>query len=141
MEDPKQNEYWQARDRYGRIILVWGAVITLLGIFGRSAAFAVGGLSGGLVAWFNFRMLAADINKAMTMSPEKARTYAASRYVLRYAATGVVLATLLSQSNLGMPALLAAIFPLLSIKLTLYLQAGRDMVLDWLQKRQDSRNS
>ncbi|MDR5659719.1 ATP synthase subunit I [Serpentinicella sp. ANB-PHB4] len=74
-------------------VIMLNALIALLTYFltdlGRP--FVVGMLFGTIIAILNFRLLYITLNKALNMSDSKAKFYAASRYLIRYALTGIVI--------------------------------------------------
>lgn len=77
---------------YKYTIIFAVATATILSIFIRPVMpLLVGLLFGTLISMLNFRALALTLEKAVTLPPAKAQTYAGSRYFLRFLLNGLVI--------------------------------------------------
>jgi len=112
--------YWQTWWRYSKIIIVTTLLMAIPSLF-YNRAVAIGALAGGTVAFLNFRLIAINIQKAVDMPPEQARMFAFSQYLIRFFLTMLLFVVLLLRKDLGVSALMGAIPPFFSVKLTLFL--------------------
>lgn len=112
--------YWQTWWRYSKVIIATTLVMVIPSLF-YNRAVAIGALAGGTVAFLNFRLIAVNIQKAVNMSPEQARMFTFSRYLIRFVLTMLLFSVLLLRKDLGVSALMGAIPPFFSVKLALFL--------------------
>ncbi len=90
-------------------------VIVLIALLFRRPTVAMGLIFGTLVGILNFRLMAIALIRAVTLPANKAKLYAGSRYIIRYAIMGVVLYSAARRGELGF--FLATAGGLLTIKL------------------------
>ncbi len=106
---------WDLQVRVAKGILVLNFAISILGLIflDNPKTFITGIVFGSLIAILNFRLLALTTEKAVKLPEDKARTYAASRYVIRYIISGLVIFVSLKAEHINA---LGTVIGLISIK-------------------------
>lgn len=112
-------ETWDLQVRIAKNVLILNFIINIIVLIGSFffkigvKEFAVGNIFGVLIAILNFRLLALTTEKAVTLPPNKAQTYAGFRYVVRYTITIAVLFIALKADYINA---LGTVIGLISIK-------------------------
>lgn len=91
--------------------------ILMFFIAGNPKPMITGLVYGTVFSLLNFRLLHLTISKSLNMTPNKARSYVASRYILRYVLAGSMLYVAITNENIHV---LGAIVGLLLIKAVIY---------------------
>lgn len=90
----------------------------------------LGLIFGSLIAFFNFRLLALTIEKAVDMPVNKAQMYSSSRYILRMTITGVVLLVAAKAPHLS---IIGVALGLLSPKFVIL---SKNLLIDKLKRKE-----
>lgn len=95
------------------LIILSILIIISFVFFENAMTWVKGYIFGGLIGILNFMQLAKTMEKAVTMHPAKARSYASVRYFIRYAIVAIVLIVALKADYIHA---LAVVIGLLLIK-------------------------
>ncbi|ABR46575.1 hypothetical protein Amet_0345 [Alkaliphilus metalliredigens QYMF] len=114
MSDP----LWKTQLRVVKGVLVLNVIIAILFFFAvkEPIPYIMGLLFGTIIVILNFRLLYLTLEKAVHMVPHKAQAYTASRYMVRYLVTGIVVYISIQAEHIHV---LGTIAGLLSIKLVI----------------------
>lgn len=109
---------WDLQIKVFKYTIVFAAVAAaILSIFIRPVLpLLVGLLFGTLISMLNFRALALTLEKAVKLPPAKAKTYAGSRYFLRYLLNGIVIFVSIKADHINV---IGTIIGLIIIKLVI----------------------
>ena len=121
----------------GTVLL--NAVIAIIGFFvvNNPATFIYGLLFGATIGFLNFRLLYLTLKRAVTMLPHKAQAYAASRYIIRYTLTGIVLYVSIRSDKLNTIGTLAGLISIKLVILKTELFNSRQFFLNIIKRKED----
>ena len=87
-------EYWATWRKYAKAILIMTFMLVVGTVWFDPSA-AIGALIGGVIAFFNFRLLALDVQRTVEKPPQEAQKFAFFRYLIRFLTVAVMLVILL----------------------------------------------
>lgn len=122
-----------------RGVLFVNALIGFAGYFvmDDSKAFIYGIIFGATIGFLNFRLLYLTLRRAVKMLPHQAQAYAASRYVIRYIITGIVLYVSIKSEGINTLGTLVGLFSIKLVILKSELFNSRQFFFNIFSRKED----